>query len=90
MDAALGELGEVRFVRALREELVGVLRREPDGEADSGKYPEGITSFSPALPDNGGLRWGANHKTTPTLKGLKPHLPCRWCNPFRVGESLDR
>src|SRR5712692_3608829 len=33
MDAALGKLGKVCFVGAGGEELVGVLRREPDGEA---------------------------------------------------------
>jgi hypothetical protein len=74
MDTAFGELREVGFVGASRQELVGVLRREPDGESPSGDYPNGITSFSPALPDNGGLRWVTNRKTAPTLKGLKPSL----------------
>lgn len=34
------------------------------------KYPKGITSFSPALHDEIGLRWVADCKMTSTLKGL--------------------
>jgi len=56
------------------------------------QYPEGITSFSPALADDLprrsgtkvgiGLRWVVNHKLKSTLKGLHqiaPPLPQpRW------------
>jgi hypothetical protein len=42
------------------------------GEATvaAGRNPEGIVSINPALTDEIGLRWVANHKLKSTLEGL--------------------
>jgi hypothetical protein len=45
-------------------------RQGAKSQSGGGKYPEGITSFSPALTDEIGLRWVANHKSKSTLNGL--------------------
>jgi hypothetical protein len=39
MDAALGQLGEVGFVRAGGQKLVGILRRQPDRESPRPPLP---------------------------------------------------
>jgi len=51
-----------------RAELRLGLNREAVQQRRPTNYPEGIASFSPALPDNGGLRWVKNPQTITTLK----------------------
>lgn len=53
-----------------------------------GYYPEGITSFSPALPDNGGLRWVTNQNDINPEGVVSPARAIR-CNPFRVENIWD-
>lgn len=39
VDAAFGQVGEVRFIRAGGQELVGILRREPNRETPRAALP---------------------------------------------------